>query len=58
MIPKAPTKATIAALGDKAKVVRFAHGYHMLLRDLDAKAVWSEIVDWIDSTDETKVSGR
>ncbi len=51
VIPHEPTKTVISELGAKAKVVRIPEGYHMLLRDLDAKTVWSDIVDWIDATD-------
>ncbi len=49
IIPKEPTEAVIAALGKHARVRRYEHGYHMLLRDLDAKNVWSDTLDWIAS---------
>ncbi len=49
IIPKAPTEAVIASLGKRATVKRYEHGYHMLLRDLDAKTVWTDILDWIAS---------
>ena len=49
IIPKKPTEAVIAALGTRARVKRYPHGYHMLLRDLDAKEVWSDTLDWIAS---------
>lgn len=49
IIPKEPTEAVIAALGKRAHVKRYAHGYHMLMRDLDAKEVWSDTLDWIAS---------
>jgi len=48
VIPKAPTEAVVKALGSRAEVHRYEHGYHMLLRDLDAKIVWQDVVDWID----------
>lgn len=51
VIPHAPTAAVISELDGKAKVIRIADGYHMLLRDLDAKTVWSDIARWIDKTD-------
>ena len=54
VIPPEPTKAVIAALGDKADVHRYPNGYHMLLRDLDAKTVWSDIVAWIDKAGEAR----
>jgi alpha-beta hydrolase superfamily lysophospholipase len=49
IIPKAPTEDVIKALGDRARVKRYDHGYHMLLRDLEAKTVWSDALDWIAS---------
>lgn len=51
VIPKAPTRETIAALGNNAAVHRFPNGYHMLLRDLDAKTVWMRIERWIMARD-------
>ena len=45
--PRKPTEAVVAALGSRAKVRRFDKGYHMLLRDLDAKTVWSTVADWV-----------
>lgn len=49
IIPKKPTEEVIKALDGRAKVKRYKDGYHMLLRDLQAKAVWSDILDWIAS---------
>jgi alpha-beta hydrolase superfamily lysophospholipase len=49
IIPKEPTEQVIKALGKQATVHRYDHGYHMLLRDLDAKKVWSDALDWIAS---------
>ena len=49
IIPKAPTEAVIAALGKRARVIRYEGGYHMLLRDLAAKKVWTDALDWIAS---------
>jgi alpha-beta hydrolase superfamily lysophospholipase len=47
VIPAPPTEAVIAALGAKAEVHRYDHGYHMLLRDLDRQTVWQDVVTWI-----------
>ena len=47
IIPKEPTEAVIAALGDKAKVKHYSRGYHMLLRDLEGESVDRDIADWI-----------
>lgn len=49
IIPKEPTEQVIKTLGKQALVHRYEHGYHMLLRDLDAKKVWSDTLDWIAS---------
>jgi alpha-beta hydrolase superfamily lysophospholipase len=56
VIPKEPTKAVIAELDGKAKVIRVPKGYHMLLRDLDAKTVWDSVLDWIANTDEPRMA--
>lgn len=47
IIPGKPTQAVIAGLGDKAKVKRYEHGYHMLLRDLEGEQVDRDIADWV-----------
>src|SRR3954469_4154097 len=51
VIPKQPTEAVIAGLGGKAKVRRYEHGYHMLLRDLEGESVDRDIADWIFRND-------
>jgi len=58
VIPKEPTEAVIAALGDTAQATRFPQGYHMLLRDLDANTVWRDIADWIAKTGDKKSSAK
>ncbi|HVV64062.1 MAG TPA: lysophospholipase [Rhizomicrobium sp.] len=47
IIPAKATDEAIAALGARAEVRRYAHGYHMLLRDLEGPTVWSDVLDWI-----------
>jgi len=47
IIPAEPTRAVIAALGSRAEVHRYAHGYHMLLRDLEGPMVDRDIARWI-----------
>jgi alpha-beta hydrolase superfamily lysophospholipase len=47
IIPAKPTQAVIAALGSKATVRRYAHGYHMLLRDLEGESVDKDVADWV-----------
>ncbi len=48
VIPAPPTEAVVAALGGKAEIHRYDHGYHMLLRDLDAQIVWQDALTWIE----------
>jgi len=48
VIPREPTAAVVKGLGDRAEVHRYEHGYHMLLRDLEAKLVWQDLADWIN----------
>jgi acylglycerol lipase len=47
VIPKTPTNAVIATLGQRADVRFYPHGYHMLLRDLDGERQWSDIANWV-----------
>jgi acylglycerol lipase len=47
IIPPAPTQAVIAALGEKATVKRYEHGWHMLLRDLEGETVDGDVADWV-----------
>ncbi|MBV9419547.1 MAG: lysophospholipase [Alphaproteobacteria bacterium] len=48
VIPAPPTEAVVAALGSKAEVHRYEHGYHMLLRDLEGPSIWQDIRQWIE----------
>jgi alpha-beta hydrolase superfamily lysophospholipase len=47
LIPARATHAVIAALGARARMRCYPRGYHMLLRDLDAKLVWQDIAHWV-----------
>ena len=61
VIPKAAVLATFAPLvrGDKQQTLQlYQQGYHMLLRDLQAKKVWSDIVSWIGNRDAELPSGK
>jgi len=49
VIPAAPTKATIAALGGDATVHEYPNGYHMLLRDLSREDPLRDIDAWISA---------
>jgi acylglycerol lipase len=47
IIPAKPTQAVIAALGTKATVKRYDHGWHMLLRDLEGESVDHDVAEWV-----------
>ena len=50
IVPPAPTAAAVAALpdrGGRVRVVWYAEGWHMLLRDLQGETVWNDILAWI-----------
>ncbi|HJS45740.1 MAG TPA: lysophospholipase [Rhizomicrobium sp.] len=47
IIPAKPTQGVIAALGPKATVKHYEHGYHMLLRDLEGESVDKDVADWV-----------
>jgi acylglycerol lipase len=47
IIPKRTTKHVIDDIGSGATVKFYPKGYHMLLRDLDGGARWSDVAFWI-----------
>jgi len=61
IIPKQPTYdflQQLSAVNSTNKTVAFyPQGYHMLLRDLQAKTVWQDIKAWIDSHQAQLPSG-
>ena len=52
VIPKTPIMVMLSRLPEQAKVTRkvilYDEGYHMLMRDLQAKVVWRDIINWIE----------
>ncbi|MEE9346232.1 MAG: lysophospholipase [Methylococcales bacterium] len=42
---------------DLVTTALYANGYHMLLRDLEAKTVWTDIANWIFQPDQPLPSG-
>jgi alpha-beta hydrolase superfamily lysophospholipase len=56
VIPPEPTKAVIAALGDKAEVHEYQYGYHMLLRDLSRVIPLRDIDSWIAQSQKSHPS--
>lgn len=47
IIPRDATLRMLAGLAAPHRVARYAEGYHMLLRDLQAELVWRDIAAWI-----------
>lgn len=47
VIPAKPIDRALAALPDRHTVAVYEKGYHMLLRDLNARTVWEDVVAWI-----------
>jgi acylglycerol lipase len=51
LIPKVPTRMMVSNLppdtSGRRHIAVYDKGYHMLLRDLEAKTVWTDIAAWI-----------
>ncbi len=61
IIPKEPTYAFLQQMlatdtADKTVAI-YPHGYHMLLRDLQAPTTWKDIVAWINDSPDKLPSG-
>jgi acylglycerol lipase len=52
LVPKESTQMWVGNLSYQARMTRklawYDHGYHMLLRDLEAPVVWRDIASWMD----------
>jgi len=61
VIPKEPTYQFLKALSKKEKfsykIALYENGYHMLLRDLQARTVWRDIEAWVNSASTPLLSG-
>lgn len=61
IVPKEPTYAFLQQFlqtdTGKKTVAIYPHGYHMLLRDLQASTVWKDIVAWINACPDKLPSG-
>ena len=61
IIPKEPTYAFLqrflATNSTEKTVAIYQHGYHMLLRDLQAPTTWKDIVAWINASPDKLPSG-
>jgi alpha-beta hydrolase superfamily lysophospholipase len=49
IIPRGPTEDVAAKFDGNAAVKHYANGYHMLMRDLQAEAVWNDVLAWTNS---------
>ena len=57
IIPRDATLRMLAGLAAPHRVARYAEGYHMLLRDLQAERVWRDIAAWIGDRSAPLPSG-
>ena len=62
VIPKKPIMVMLSRLPEKGKVTRkvilYDDGYHMLMRDLQAKKVWYDVFNWIDLRSKQLIEAR
>ena len=49
VIPKSPVEDVAARLPVGSDIVLYKDGWHLLMRDLQAKIVWQDIYSWIES---------
>ncbi len=57
LIAPEPTAEMILRLTANIPIAVYENGWHMLLRDLNAKIVWQDIVAWIDDGESDLPSG-
>jgi alpha-beta hydrolase superfamily lysophospholipase len=59
LVPKEPIRQFLAGLpaSGSRRVAIYENGYHMLLRDLQAKTVWTDIAAWITDREQPLPSG-
>jgi alpha-beta hydrolase superfamily lysophospholipase len=61
IVPKEPMRQFLADLpatgGGSRRVAIYENGYHMLLRDLQAETVWTDIAAWITDREQPLPSG-
>jgi acylglycerol lipase len=61
LVPKEPVRQFLAGLPAAAngsrRVAIYENGYHMLLRDLQARTVWTDIAAWITDREQPLPSG-
>jgi alpha-beta hydrolase superfamily lysophospholipase len=60
LIPKKPTRLALRRLMEspaRSRVAWYVNGYHLLLRDLQAAAVWDDVGSWIIAPEAPLPSG-
>ena len=57
IVPAKPVYELVTLLPSKPKFALYPKGWHMLLRDLQAKIVWKDIANWINRPDLPLPSG-
>lgn len=59
IVPKQPIREMLAKLprDPRIRTALYEHGYHMLLRDLQARTPWNDIAAWIDDRRAALPSG-
>lgn len=58
VVPREPIRLMLAKMqGADAKVALYEQGYHLLLRDLQARKPWDDILAWIARSDAPLPSG-
>lgn len=57
VVPKAPTVRMLEAMNGNKRIMIYPNGYHMLLRDLQAEAVWLDVLAWIGDRSAPLPSG-
>ncbi len=58
IVPRDPTFKTMRAIQSDKRVVYYKNGWHMLLRDRQAKRVWQDILVWIGDNKAPLPSGE
>jgi len=62
IIPRAPVMSFYRRLPGRSvgtqQLIIYQNGYHMLLRDLQAKVVLKDIFDWLNGRRDTVAAGR
>lgn len=58
IIPRKPVESVVGRLNGETRVVLYENGYHMLLRDLQAETVWTDVRAWLVDSEIPLPSGE